>query len=245
MRAKKTRFFGVRSLVVFSSLFVLGGLMCLEASAQRGGGNRLSPEKAQAAWSAQSGGIAHEAGLSSSNAEKLASAYAASRESQGTAIQELFSSGQRGPGMFQEMQGINEKERKALAEALGEFLSDSEAGKVMVPLGTFSRDWDRLMSALLDLEVEDDASEKVYPMISAYVVKSDEARAEAMASMDFQSMRETSRVLREELDGQVSGVLSEEQMTAWKSATARPQFGGRGGRPSPPGGGRGRPGGQN
>lgn len=243
MRAEKTRFIRIRYLAVFSSLFVLGGLMYSDASAQGPGGNRLSPEKAQAAWSAQASGIASEAGLSSSNAEKLASAYASSRESQGTALRELFSSGQRAPGMFQEMQTLNEKERKALAEALGEFLSDGEVGKVIALLGTFSRNWDRLISGLLGLELEDGVGEKVYPMISAYVVKSDKARSEAMASGNFQGIRESSRVLRQELNGQVSGVLSEEQMAAWKSATARPQFGGGGGRPGgrPSGGG---PGGQ-
>ena len=63
-----------------------------------------------------------------------------------------------------------------------------------------------------------------------YVVASDKARAEAMAAMDFQSMRSAMQELKGKLDADLAEILSEEQLAAWKTGTTQR---GRGG---PPGG---------
>lgn len=220
---------------------VLACLAPVVAQAQAGGGGgrgpQLSPEKTEAAWAAQSGGVSQEHGISGENATKLAAAYKESRASQGKAMQELMATAERGPGMFQEMQAINEAEAAALKTKLAEFLSGEEVDAVMPALGSYNRQWDRFTDTLLGFGLEADALQKGHSEVVKYVVASEKARAEAMAAMDMEAMRAASQKLKAELDESMGGILSAEQLTAWKEAT---QMRGRGG--GGPGGGGGRPG---
>lgn len=210
-----------------------------DATAQRrGGGPRLDPANQAAAWKLQASGVAHELSLGDEEAAKLAEAYTAARKAHDAEMQELRGTGERGPGMFQQMQEINAKERSKLGEALNGFLDEEQTAKALAPLGTFNNQWDHLAHVIGGFDLENEKQHKALALVSAYVVKSDEARESAMASGDFQSVRESTRVLKEDLDKSLADVLSEEQLAKWNEQTA---FRGRGG----PGGGGGRRGGDN
>jgi hypothetical protein len=198
--------------------------------AQRGGGGQgLSPEKRDAAWSIEAGGVADGLKLSAEKAAKLTAAYKAARTSQGAAMQELRATAERGPGMFQEMQALNEAELSKLKKSLEGDLSADEITGALASLGTFSAQWDRLVDVFASFGLTGDKSSKGLALINKYVVDSDKARAEAMANMDFQSMRGAMQTLKGELDTAIGGVVSAEQLTEWKEKTAQRGRGGRGG----------------
>lgn len=215
----------------------------LDATAQPGGrgGPPMAPEKLDAALTLEARGVAKELGLSDEVTAKVVDAYKAARKSQQAAMRELFSAG-RGGGMeaFQERLALNEKERGKLEEALKGFLKAEQAGKAVASLGTFNRQWDRFTDTLAGFQL---GEEKLYPALKLtcqYVVDSDAARSEAMANMDFQSMRSTAQKLKAKLDAGLAEILSEEQLSAWKTATVRrgrPGGGSRGPRGGGPGGG--------
>lgn len=200
----------------------------MDASAQFGrGGPQLAPEKLEAAWALEAKGVANELTLSENSAAKLAGLYKEARESHQKGMQELFAGGGGGMGRMQGMRDLNEKERAALEKALQDVLSAEQSASATKLLGTFNRQWDRLVDTLAAFELED---EKLFPalkLVNRYVVDSDKARSEAMANMDFESMRTVSQELKAKLDSSLAETLSEEQLAKWKEATAR--RGGRGG----------------
>lgn len=197
--------------------------------AQRGGGQGLSPEKRDAAWGIEAGGVAQQLKLSDEKAAKLTAAYKAARTSQGEAMRELRATAERGPGMFQEMQALNEAELGKLKKSLAGDLSDDEITGALASLGTFSTQWDRLVDVFASFGLGDDKQGKGLALIAKYVVDSDKARAEAIANMDFQSMRGAMQTLKGELDTAIAATLSEEQLATWKEKTAQRGRGGRGG----------------
>jgi hypothetical protein len=204
------------------------------ASAQGRGGPPMDPEKQAAAWKLESQGVAHELSLDDAAAMKLAEAYAAARKAQGAEMETLRGTGERGPGMFQQMQEINAKERSKLGDALNGFLTEEQTTKALAPLGTFNNQWDRMADVISGFKLEDEKLYKALALISKYVVESDEAREKAMASGDFQSVRDSMQELKAGLDKSLADVLSEEQLATWTEATAS-----RGGRGGGGGGGRG------
>lgn len=222
-------------------LMVLAGWMP-DAAAQPGrGGPQLAPEKAEAARKLQADCVAKELGLSEKSAEGLVDAYKAARTTYDAGVREL-SAEQGGDrmGRFQAFRELQEEERGKLEEALKGFLKPEQVGQALTSLGTFSRQWDRYADTLGGFGLEDG---KLYPALDLtckYVIASDKARREAMASMDFQSMRGATQELKAKLDAGLAEILSEEQLAKWKTATAGRGRGGPGGggpRGGGPGGG--------
>lgn len=195
-----------------------------DAAAQRGrgGGFRLDPEKADAAWSLQAQGVAKQIEVSGDALEKLTKAYKAARKSQGEAIRELMSGGGGGgPGRFMEMREISEEERGKLREALDAFLNDDQTKKAVESLGTFSGQWDRFVNTIAGFQLEEKKLYMALNLIAKNVVESDAARSEAMANMDFESMRTATQNLKANLDDGLAMILSKEDFTKWTEATAR------------------------
>lgn len=211
------------------AIIVMTCLITIEAQAQRGGGPRLAPEKLDAAWSAEASGVARENGVSADNTAKLVAAYKVSREAQGKEMQEMMATAQRGPGMFQEMMEISESQAATLRKNVSAFLSDKEIEGVMTSLGSYNRSWDRFVDTLLGFELKEEDNFKALALIANYVMESDKARAEAIAAMDFESMRVASQELKGMLDLAIGGLLSDEQIIVWNEATQQRRRGGGGG----------------
>ncbi len=216
--------------MAWSAMFAVACLVSVDAMAQRGGGIQISQEKLDEAWKAQATEVSRGFKLDTEKIAKVVEAYKASRESQAEQVQELFSGGQRGPGMFQEMQEINETESGILKENLMKFLSEKESETAATSLGSFNREWDRLVVTVLAFKLEPEKQTKALELIAGYVVESNKARAEAIAAQDFQSLRTASEELRGMLDMSIASLLSAEQIETWKTETQRRQRGGGGGR---------------
>ncbi len=123
-------------------------------------------------------------------------------------------------GRFMEMQELSEKERAKLKAAIEGFLSEGQVTKALESLGTFSRQWDRFVDTVAGFQLEDGPLYSALGFVTSYVVDSEKARREAMANMDFQSMRGATQELKATLDASLAGILSETQLASWKEATA-------------------------
>lgn len=227
----------VRTCALLVAAAALVAMGAGNAQAQfRGGGPRMAPEKQAAAWELEAKGVAHQLSLSAEETGKLVAAYQEARKSQGEAMTKLReeSSGGGGFGGFEAFRELSDSERSKLETALKGFLSDEQVATAIVPLGTFNGEWDRMADALIGFALADDKLNSALKHVQVYVVANAKAREEAIANMDFQSMRGASQELKGKLDGELASILSEEQLAKWTEATTR--RGGRGGR----GGGGGR-----
>lgn len=245
---KKTHSF-TSAIAVGLALAVV--LTAFNATAQfgRGRGPQLAPEKVEAAIALEAKGVARDLALSKDVAEQLVAAYRDARHSHQKGMAELFGQGGGGGGMgrFMEMQELSEKEGAKLKAATEAFLSEKQAAKALESLGTFSRQWDRFVDTLVGFQLEEAPLYSGLGFVRSYVVDSEKARSEAMANMDFQSMRGATQELKAALDTSLTGILSEIQVASWKEATTfrGPRGGGqRRGAGEGPGPGHGGGGGQ-
>jgi len=229
MRVESAGMLNKGGWMAWTAMIAMACLVCVDAMAQRGGGIQISQEKLDEIWRAQADGIGREIKLDKEKIAKVVAAYKASREAQAKEVQELFAGGQRGPGMFQEMREINETESGILKDNLMKFLSEKDSDTAVASLGSYNRQWDRLVSTILGFELEDAKQKKALELIAGYVVESNKARDEAIASGDFQSIRTASEELKGMLDMSIASLLSKEQVETWKTATERRRRGGGGG----------------
>jgi len=177
---------------------------------------QLDPEKAQAAWTLAARGVANELGLSKKVTSQLVDAYKAARESYQKALQGLSGGG----GGFQAFRDLAGKERGKLETALKGFLSDEQAAKAMTSLGTFNREWDRLLDVLAGFNLDDKKLFKALALVCTYVVDYSKAANTAMANQDWQSIRTARETHKGKLDSGMAEILSQEQLTTWNEATA-------------------------
>ncbi len=205
------------------------------------GGPPMDPVKAAAAQQLEAEGVAHDLGITGDAVGKLAAAYKASRESQGKVMGDMMATAERGPGMFQQQQDINDAERAKLQKDLEGFLKPDQVKEAMLPLGTFAREWDRFVDVLAGLGLDKEKQFAGLSLISKYVVGVDVARALAMAAMDMEGMRAASQEYKATLDAAMKDVMSADQLAKWSEGTARGGGGGGGGPRGP--GGSGAPGG--
>lgn len=214
---------------------IIGAVLCapaLNAAAQQGGGGgpRMTDEERAAAWTIEATGVSKELGLNEADTSKVVAAYKKSRESHGNAVQELRDSGAVGPEMFQQMQAIADTERGKLAAELEAAIGKEKADTAITTLGTYNRNWDRFVNVLASFGLDTGKQQQALGHIAKYVVDSDKAQQEAMASFDIDGMRAAMQEIKASLDSSMEGLLSAEQLATWKERTA-----GRGG----PGGGGG------
>lgn len=218
--------------ILVVSAMLSGGVR--NAVAQPGRGfTPMDPEKQSAAWALESRSVAAELGITQEPAEKLAAAYASVRASHSERVAKIRAEAEEGDrfGMFQSMMEANEDSADDLANKLGEILEAKQVTIAMSSLGTFSRGWDRMADTLSGLELSDENLASALSVVLAYTVTMGEAREDAMASMDFQLMREVREEAKPELDAALAKILSEEQLAKWNEATTfrRGFRGGRGG----------------
>ncbi|MBI4558275.1 MAG: hypothetical protein HY706_11895 [Candidatus Hydrogenedentes bacterium] len=215
--------------LIIAAGVVLVCVWAAQAVAQGQGAAQLTPEKREAAWTLEAKGVAKTAGLSAEATGKLVDAYKASRKSLQEAAEKAAPSGGGGGGReaFDARLKLAEEERGKFRKALEGFLSKEQVDKAIAPLGTYNRQWDRLVDALASFQVGDEKQDKGLALIATYVVDSDAALAKARAAQDMEGMRTAMQELKTKLDTAMADVLTPEQLTKWKEATA-PRGGRRG-----------------
>ena len=218
---------GIVLAVVVSTIVAWSGVANAQGPGGPGGG--LSPEKRDAAIALQAGGVAKSLGLSPELTIKLTDAYKASRKSHQEALEKMSGEGEDGRARFQAAQKVSDDERAKLKTAVEAFLDADQTTKAVAALGTFNRQVDRYFVAVGDLKLDAEKQQKALELINAYVIESDAARAKAMASGDMQGVRAAMEEARGKLDKGMEALLTPEQLTAWKEATARRGGGGGGG----------------
>ncbi len=236
-RASRTLVFGVALLAVV----VFAAAIAEAQGGGRGGGPRLSPEQLDAAWTLEAQGVSKDIGLNDGDTAKVVAAYKTSRTSHQKAMDDLTATGERGPGMFQQMQDIAIAERAKLAAELETAIGKEKADKAVAVLGTYGRGWDRLVDTLASFKLEPAKQSAGLTKIAEHIVEVDKAQQDAFASFDMEGLRAASQESKSRLDAAMADILSAEQLTVWNERTAR--GGGRGGPGGPGGpGGRGGPG---
>ena len=209
-------------------------LCCIGAFAQgRGAGGPPGLEKNDKAWEIEANTVAQGLGLSAEQSKKLVDAYKAARDSQMTAMREAMGQGGRPePGKRME---ITKAEAAKLETALKGFLKPEETTKAMASLGTLNARWDRMVMALDAMNLEEKPRAEAMKLVEQNVAETGKIMQGAAAGGDFQAMREKMAPLRDKLDADLAKVLSADQMTKWKEATATRGGPGRGAGPGPGG----------
>lgn len=228
-RASRTPVFGMAWIAVV----VFAAAVAEAQGGGRGGGPRMSPEQLDAAWTLQAQGVSKDIGLNDGDTAKVVAAYKTSRASHQKAMDDLMATGERGPGMFQQMQDIAIAERAKLTAELETAIGKEKADKAVAVLGTYGRGWDRLVDTLASFKLEPAKQFAGLTKIAEHIVDVDKAQQDAFASFDMEGFRAASQESKARLDAEMAKILSAEQLTVWNERTAR--GGGRGG----PGGGRG------
>lgn len=221
-------------------------LMAVSVQAQPGGGGgrrggggfggpQMSPEQAAKVYDAQAKTVAKQLSLSDEETGKLAAAYKAARESYAAEMRKLREEAAGGGGNPMARLELTGSERAKLETALKEFLSGEKLDKAMASLGTFNNQGDAAVNALLEMNLEPEKLDKTLVIVDGYTAASGKAMDDAIAAMDFQSLRASNQELRAKLETDLATVLTAEQLEEFKSKTAR--RGGRGGGQGGPGGG--------
>ena len=191
----------------------------------------LSPEETAKIWALQAADVAKSIGLTPELSTKLTDAYKAARESYSAAMDALRGQGQEARRDFGKMRELGVAEKGKFGEVLKGFLDADQTAKVLATLGSFNRRWDSMVSTLMGMGLDEASMSKAMGLVTGYVAESDKIMQGVTEGGDFQAVREKAQALREKLDTDMATVLSAEQMTKWKEATAM-----RGRQPRLPGG---------
>lgn len=208
------------------------------------GGRQLSPEKAKAAWEMQAKGVAARLGLNDAQTKTLVSAYQAARESQGTASDKIRQEGmqraQEGGGGIEAMREtmkkvdeVNNTERENFAKALAGSLNSEQSAKAVAALGTFDRQWDRLVDVFGSFKLDAAQQQSGLNAIEEYSASISAAQAKARAAgqgggpnaapgeggapgaggPDREAMRAATQESRQKLVSALQPMLNKEQLT--------------------------------
>ncbi len=216
------------------------------------GGRQLSPERAKAAWDLEASGVAHRLGVQDDKAKAVASAYAAARESQESAAEKLRSEamqkaqegGNRMEAMRDALKKVDELtagERDKLKTSLTGIIGAEQADKAIIPLGTFSRQWDNITDTFGTFKLDASKQQEGLNAIEDYAVNLDAAQKKIRANaagggqVDREAMRAANQEGRQKLIDAMGKILNKEQMIKLEESLPGA---GRG-----PGGGGRRPGG--
>lgn len=220
-----------RLIRVLALLLALSTVATFGAVAQGPGGPQLADADRDAAWILQAKGVAASLGLADENAAKLADAYIASRKSLQETVENMADTGERGAGRFEAYRKATDEERGKLETTLAGFLTAEQATKATASLGTFSRQWDRMVHTLAGFNLDSEKLNKALALVEGYVVESDAAMRGDLSQQDWQALRTKVQEMKSGLDTSLAEVLSPEQLATWKEATTfRGGRGGAGGR---------------
>ncbi|HVZ93126.1 MAG TPA: hypothetical protein VG797_01305 [Phycisphaerales bacterium] len=212
-------------------------------------GPQLSPEASKAAWEAEAKGVAASLGLDAKQTSALIDAYAAARLSHTAAMdalrKKLMEEGDDAGGgrermteMREAFEKLNTTEKGKLERAIKDATSPEQAKKAMEPLGTFSRQWDGMVDAVLGLKLDEAKQAETLKAIEKYVAATGKAMSGG-ADADRDARRLAMTEARDALNDSLKKTLNEEQLKKVQDTMGRGGRGGPGGPGGAGGGGRG------
>ncbi|MFC1746938.1 hypothetical protein ACFLZR_01220 [Candidatus Neomarinimicrobiota bacterium] len=166
----------------------------------------LDPEVAAAVWELQARTVASEFNLNSQNTTRLVEAY--------TDVRSRLSGAGGGGGS-----DVQFREYTQFVRLLRGFLSESQTGQVAPALGSFDQNWDRLVAAIVDLGLNQQAQAQALDLVRNYSVNLSEALLDANRQMRTAIQIEH----RANLDAALSRVLNASQMQAFAEAIPAPE----------------------
>jgi len=178
--------------------------------------------------------VARELDLSEELRGKLVAAYQEARRAHQAStreqLREAVTGGDR-RGAAREMLQLNPEHRQKLEAALKGFLTEEQATRALASLGSFDRQWDRMVIALADLGLAEEKLEVGLSHLNAYAAAADQGRRSAAGAGDLRGFRSAAQEARSKLEGELAQLLTEEQLKKWKDETAAPM--GRGAESGP------------
>jgi hypothetical protein len=195
-----------------------------------GGMAPLSPEKAKAAWELQATGVAGRVNLNAEQTQALVKAYTQARTTVQQKQEEIRRARQGGEG---DPGSAVEALREAEAAARTEFskaltdakITGEQATKVNASLGSIGmtgRGWDVMVDTLAGFNLETGKRQQALNGVEDFVVSMSKV-TEGMrgGGGDPQESRAAMDAAREKLNTTLKGVLTEEQLKEFESATGR------------------------
>ena len=205
-------------------LFLAFPVLCAEERRARPA--PLSPEELNRVWRVEAIGAAMALKIGREDGAKVVEAYVSARKN----YAEKTASLPRTRESFQQRRELGEKAAAALRKALGEAVGAEKAEKIIAllnPFGMRSSMLDRMVNDLLALKLPREKVRTAFVAVLEYnreLGKVFSAAREPGASRE--GLREKMEGLTKGLNEELSKVLSEEQMTAWKEKYQR-RLGGR------------------
>lgn len=204
-------------------LFLAFPVICAEERPARP--PQMSPEELNKVWRAEAIGVAVAFEVGRENGEKLVKAYVSARKDYAEKVGAL----PRTRESFQKRRELAEKAGADLEKALVEAVGADKAKKIIGLLNPFSMSsfmLDRMVNDLLALELPREKLLRAYLAVLEYNRDLGKAFSAAREAGSFEGVREKVEGLTKGLNEELSKVLSEDQMTAWKEKYQR-GFGGR------------------
>ncbi|MFH0991213.1 MAG: hypothetical protein V1799_14490 [bacterium] len=173
-------------------------------------------ENSETVWKLQAQSVSNLLGLSEDQTTKLTKAYLAARTGHKQSLKELPEEKDKDKSRIATQLAI-EKDCEKFVSALKGNFSDELIAKLTQTLGSFNTRWDGYAATLLDLKLEKAKMTSAMQFLIKYVTEYETASKESIKSFN---RRPNSRPFKEKLDTDLSGLLTAEQLAAWKEATA-------------------------
>ena len=190
----------------------------------------MTPKELEDAWTLQATYVAGTLALSEEQTAKLVDAYKAAREGYQSAFRGLIQAANmlfgEDSGHWEPCKVVHKSQAEAAETEIAELekaLSGIDKEKLrtaVVQLGTFSREWDRMVRVIAGFNLGD-KQDKALELISTYNVDYTAAVNETMAARDFRAVSGVQKEHKARLDDGLKAILSKKQMTSWTKATPR------------------------
>lgn len=201
----------------------IAGLMLLLATATEVQGQRrgrrpayptLSMEQANAAWTLEAEGVAKDLKLNRKSTAQLVTVYAENRmEYMNTQETNSSSPVPLTRNDMIDLAVIN------LKKDLNDFLKDDQAKQAAVVMSLFSVEWDFMVDLVSSYKLSNSKKNKAVTSVNTYIIEYTAAQAMANAISDRQAGMAARRDGKATLDTALTGILNDEQLEAWNTAT--------------------------
>jgi hypothetical protein len=197
-------------------------------------GGQLAPEKAKAAWELQARHLAQDLGLNDEQTKNIVAAYVDVREKHAESMRQLMEKMREGRGSdadenpqarrdeLQKAFGdLNTADREKLQAELAKSLNADQVSKAMVPLGSFSANWDMMVSTVSGFNLDQEKNKKAMDLMQSFVTMVTKIGEET----EPEARRDANQQARTKLSDEMKAILTEDQFGQFQ----RTLGGGRGG----------------
>ncbi|MCC6694671.1 MAG: hypothetical protein IT365_03470 [Candidatus Hydrogenedentes bacterium] len=173
----------------------------------------------EAIWKQQAEDATDNLEITGDDKSKLSALYLARRKILQEQLDALDSNSQNVKDVYGEYRRLVETERGRFRAALSDILDAKQVEAVAVSLGSFSRQWDRLLFAWRAIGLDPEKSKQGRLMIAAYIADWTQMREATPADDDTEHRIDELEQLKVGLDLSLATLLSDEQQTQWQQTT--------------------------